>query len=170
MNSTALLIHHIQAVKKIDGLTSAHIIFIPESNLAFEGIHLEQELYRSNIQGICIMREDDNRAGVRVNREFKKVMALQLRYKLMDKSVYLHQDFVCIGTDNDAESMIKEIIDQLLNYTRIMKPSNDVHKAPTESYGGKMGHGFDDHAIALMLNLVMKNRFFLKEEQYEKWY
>lgn len=169
-DSISLLINHIQNIRKISGLNSAHIVFIPESNLAFEGIWAQQELYRSGLKDICVMHEDDNRAGVRINKEFKKMMAMALNYKMLDGSVYLHKDFICIGEDNTVEKMQDELIDQLLNYSRILKPSNDIHKPPIESYGGKMGHGFDDHAIALMLNLVMYRRFFGRKEVYSKWY
>lgn len=151
-------------------MQSSHIIFVPESNLAFEGIWLQQELHRSGLTDVCVMQEDENRAGVKINKEFKKIMAMSLNYKLLDKSVYFHRDFVCIGESNSPEDMKKEIIDQLRNYSRILVPSNDIHRPPTEKYGGKMGHGFDDHAIAIMLNLVMKNRFFISRERYEKWY
>ncbi len=168
--SISLLINHIQNIRKINGLSSANIIFIPESNLAFEGIWTQQELYRSGLSGICVMCEDDNRAGVRVNKEFKKLMAMALNYKMMEGGVYFHKDFVCIGEDNTVDEMKTEIIEQLLNYSRILKPSNDIHKPQTETYGGKMGHGFDDHAIALMLNLIMKNRFYARKEVYSKWY
>ena len=165
-----MLINHIQAVRRIDGLQSARIIFVPESNLAFEGIWLEQELHRSGLKSVCVMREDENRAGVRINKEYKKMMAMSLNYKLLDRSIYFHRDFACIGDDNSSDEMQREIIDQLRNYSRILVPSRDVHKPPDERYGGKMGHGFDDHAIALMLNLVMSRRFYSTPEKYGTWY
>ena len=168
--NTSVLINHIQAVRRIDGLQSAHIVFIPESNLAFEGIWIQQELHRSGLRDVCIMREDENRAGVRVNKEYKKIMAMSLNYKLLDQSIYFHRDFACIGEDNTIDKMQSEIIDQLRNYSRILVPSKDVHKAPDERYGGKTGHGFDDHAIALMLNLLMSRRFFSRTEAYSAWY
>ncbi len=89
------------------------------------------------------MQEDDNRAGVRVDNGFKKGMAMTLNSKLLDESIYVHQKFVCISEENDddAPPMLKEIVDQLINYSRILKPSNDIHKAPTERYSGKSGHG-----------------------------
>ncbi len=116
------------------------------------------------------MREDDNRAGVRVNNPFKKILAMNLGDKLRDNLVYFHKNFLCIGDDYTNEDMKGEIIDQLLNFSRIIKPSKDIHRPPTEIYSGKSGHGFDDHVIALMLNLVMMGRFFTRREAYSKWY
>ena len=95
---------------------------------------------------------------------------MALVYKLVDRSVFFHKNFLCIGEGNTVEDMKTEIITQLRNYSRILKQSNDIHKPPTETYGGKQGHGYDDHAIAIMLNLVMKNRFFTRKEVYGKWY
>ena len=169
-DAISLLVNHIQYLKKIPGLSGARFIFTPESNLAWEGIWTQTELYRAGLQDICVMVEDDNRAGVKINKEFKKLMAMGLNYKFLEKSVYFYKDFLCIGENNCAEDMKKEIIEQLLNYSRILKQSNDIHKPPVEIYGGKQGHGFDDHAIAIMINLVMKNRFFTNSEKYSKWY
>ena len=154
----------------MDGLNGARIILVPESNLAFEGIWIQQEVNRSGLEGICVMREDDNRAGVKINKDFKKLMAMALNYKLQERGVCFHTKFVCIGEKNTPESMMAEIVDQLLNYSRIITPSNNKHRSPTETYGGKMGHGYDDHAIAVQLNFVMKNRFYQKEDVYKKWY
>ena len=113
------------------------------------------------------MKEDENRAGVKINNQFKKLMKIGLETKLNEKSVYFYNNFITIG-ELSADEMKEEIIQQLLNYSRILKPSNDPHKAPTEIYGGKSGHGYDDHVIALQLNYVMKNRFN-DTQKYNMW-
>ena len=163
------MVNHITEIKKISYLETSNIIVVPESNLAFEGIWIAQELYRSGLfdKQLCVMKEDENRAGVKINNQFKKLMKMGLETKLNEKSVYFYNKFSTIG-ELSADEMKEEMIQQLLNYSRILKPSNDIHRPPTEIYSGKSGHGYDDHVIALQLNYVMKNRFH-DSEKYNMW-
>jgi len=163
----SLLINHIHEIKKIPELEISSIIVVPESNLAFEGIWIAQELYRSGTENICIMREDENRAGVKINNSFKKLMKMAIEVKLNEKTIFLYNNFISIG-ELSPDEMKEELIVQLLNYTRMIKPSKDPHKAPTEIFGGKSGHGFDDLVIALQINYVMRNRFN-DSDKYIKW-
>lgn len=151
-------------------MEGTRIIFVPESNLAWEGIHVQHALHKANIPDVCSMIEDDNRAGVKINNNSKKLMTLAFNTKLLERSVYFHKDFKCIGEDNTPEDMKQEIIIQLRNFSRILTPSRDIHKPPKETYGGKSGHGYDDHVIAVVLNHVMKNRFFNTPETYGNFY
>lgn len=164
----SLLVNHISEIKKIPELESSNIVIVPESNLAFEGIYVAQELYRSGEdKKLCIMKEDENRAGVKVNNSFKKMMKMGLETKLNEKSVYFYKKFISIG-ELGPDQMKEEIVLQLLNYTRTIRLSKDPHRAPTEIYGGKSGHGFDDHVIALQINYIMRNRFN-DSDKYRDW-
>ncbi len=165
-----MIIHHIQALRNLDILKGANVILIFESNLAFEGTWGAEAVLRSGIRDVCVMYEDDNRAGVRINKAFKKNMALALNYKLQDGDVAFYDKFVCTSEEYTVDTMKTDIINQLKNYSRILKPSNDIHKEPQEIYGGKEGYGFDDHVIALQINLIMFRRFFEKHAEYERWY
>lgn len=64
--------------------------------------------------------------------------------------------------------MKQEIYTQLANYSRILVPSKTLHDPPKEFYGGKNGYGFDDLAIAIQLNVVMRKRFF-ESDDYKKY-
>jgi hypothetical protein len=163
-------VQHIQALRSLHGLENAKIVFVPESNLAFEGVWTSFVLQRAMVRNICIMREDKGMTGVRVNREFKKLMAMGLKEKLLSGKVYMHRRFVCTGEDYSPKAMKNEMIDQLLNYSRKVKFANDEDNESTVIYGGKMGYGFDDHVIALQLNLVMKERFFIRRDVYAEYY
>jgi hypothetical protein len=162
-------VQHITAVRKIPGLQSAIVVFIPESNLGFEAIWQHYEIKRSGLPDVCVMHEDDNRAGVRTSRDLKRLMAITFNYTLLDGYVYFHRKFVCTGEQKTPEGMKLELIDQLKNYCRIIKPSNNPHALPVETYGGKSGYGFDDLALALQLNVTMKNRFF-SNPIYKEWH
>jgi len=158
-------------IRKIPNLEKCNIIFIPESNLGFEALWVSRELKHSGLNNIYIMNEDDNRAGVRMNAELKSNMAILLNEKLRTRSIKLYNKFITVGDEKSntpdkdgrkkdvAQLMIKDLFNQLLNYSRIIKPNKDPHKPPTEFYRGKDGYGYDDHVIALQLIAVMINRF-----------
>ncbi len=147
------------------------MVLVPESNLAFEGLWMQQELYRSRARDICVVEEDDNRAGIRTNLVVKKAMTMALDGVLRENNVYMHRDFVCIGEANSVSDMQAEIVKQLLNYSRNVRPArHNKHAAVTETYGGKSGYGFDDHVIALSMNIIMKGRFFRNVERYGAWH
>jgi hypothetical protein len=169
-DNIGVLVNHIQAVRKIPGLQSSHVVLVPESNLAFEGMWIEQEVKRTRLDNICTMKEDDNRAGVRTNNAMKKLMAMSLASLLNASRVCFHGEFVSVGDMHTPGAMREAIVEQVASYSRIIRPSTDIHRPPTETYGGKLGHGFDDLAIALMLNPVMERRFWENKTAYGRWH
>jgi hypothetical protein len=166
-----LLVNHIMHIRKnIPHLSHAKCIFIPESNLAFEGVHADHNLRRVGMPELITMYEDDQKAGIRTNRELKKMMALALGNMLVQERVCFYSDFFVLGTSWVPETMKTEIITQLENYTRVIKPAKSLDQDPIETFHGKWGGKSDDLAIALQLNFIMKNRFFAKEDVYGKYY
>ncbi len=163
-----LLVHHIQAIKKIQGLESAIIVFVPESNLAFEGIHQQYSLQRARIQHLCVMQEDENRAGIRMNYEIKKAMSYAMKAQINKRKLRFHKDFVCIGQTPifSSDDMRSDILSQMMSFSRIIIQSKDPMKPPREFYSGKRGHGFDDTVICMLINRFMKSRFFRRHEVY----
>ncbi len=167
---TSLVINHLAALSKSPGLRYARQVVIPESNLAFEGSWLMQDIHRSGAPNVCIMMEDDNRAGVRVNHALKKQMAQALGGRLRRREVCFRKDFVCIGESYPPEEMKEEIVKQLLNYScNTRRSKNNKHAPLVETYGGKGGYGFDDHVIALMINVIMQIHFFKPNNKYAHW-
>lgn len=162
------MINHIQAIRKIPGCGSAIVVFVPESNLAFEGIHQEHALRRSGVRDVCVMHEDDNRAGIRTNNDLKKGMAIAFQGVVSKKRLRFHEKFVCLTEKYSPDEMREDMLNQLMNYSRIIIQSKQPHKPPTEFYGGKRGYGYDDHAVAMQLNLIMKRRFY-QSERYKPW-
>lgn len=149
-------------------------MFVPESNLAYEGIRLSDDIKRSGLKNVCVMKEDDNRAGVRTNNDLKKGMAISFQKILNKGMVRFHQHFVCLtensGVKMTTEEMKDEIINQLIDFKRIIKPSKDPYKPATELFSGKRGCGYDDLTIATILNPVMQRRFFGDDVKYGSWY
>ena len=169
-NNSSLLQQHLIAVRKIPGLESSIIVFIPESNLGFEAIWCHYEIRRSGLDSVCVMQEDDNRAGVRTNKALKKMLAISFNYRLLSGRIFFHRRFVCTGEQKSPEGMKRDAEDQLLNYSRIIRPSNDPYAQPNEIYSGKGGNGTDDLAFAMQLNPAMKERFWERKDKYKDWY
>ncbi len=166
-----LLFRHLEEIKsRIPGLKNCVRVFIPESNLGFEAQHMEQQMKFAGLlsNNVCVMQEDDNRAGVRMNNQLKRMLANGLQFWLDTRSVCFHKKFFTLTEDSTAELMKKMLVDQLLNYSRILTPSRDPHAPPKERYSGKMGHGQDDLVIALQLNMTFKQRF-LNNPLYAKY-
>lgn len=146
----SLLVTHIQRLKRIQGLESALVIFIPESNLKYNAWHQSLGLRQSGLDGIVIMQEDHNRAGVSTSNDSKKAMALAFAEVLHRGHVRFHRDFVCVNSDITKKGytvpqMKDEICKQLASFTRRIEHSKtNPHQEPKEFYSGKGGAGTDD--------------------------
>ena len=166
-----ILIQHLLKLRTIPGLEEATIVFVPESNLAFEGTRITAEVQRAGIQNVCVMNEDENRAGVRSTASTKKMMAFVTGRALSDRRVRFHEQFLCVNEATTAGDLKKMIIDELRSYQRVLKQPSD-HRFGTvkEAYTGKIGSGCDDHAIAFQINYAMQNVFFSKRDTYKAFY
>lgn len=167
-----LLVRHIRAVSaSFPGADTARKIFVPESNLGYEAQHYALALQRHGFigDGYCVMNEDRERTGVRMNNEFKKNLMYNLKYFLEQHSVSFHQKMLCLSKKPD--DMRHELVNQLLAFARIIVPSKNIYKPPTEIFSGKEGRGSDDHVIALSLNVSMQRVFWGPQaEKYKKWH
>lgn len=155
-----------QKLRDLKGMEGARIIFIPESNLAFEGSWLDDSLRRSGIPNVITMREDANRAGVRINKQFKEAMTYTLNQKFMNDEVYFHESFLTTSDQYTTDDMKKDMLLQYNNFSEVTRPSRDPLLPPKVFYTGKRD-GFDDHVIATQINLHMRQRFFLSPDYKE---
>jgi hypothetical protein len=171
---TSLLINHLMALRRdIPGAEGARIVFIPESNLAWEAIWAVAEIQRSGIGDHWrVMREDDNRAGVKVNNNMKHLMVLNMNMRLTLGRVFRLDPFVSIGdSGRSPEEMCEHLLTQLKDFKRKVKPPRDPHHGKAlVSYSGKDGYGFDDLCMAFLLLDVMKNHFYSNTVKYGDFY
>ncbi len=167
-DTISLLINHMMALRQRPHLGGSTIVLVPESNLAMDGSWIRMEVYRHGIRNVVPMHEDEGRAGVRINAEFKGVMSRELARRVREATVYMSREFVCIGEENSPDAMKDEIVHQLTHFCRHTTPSKTPGRAATVAWHGKHARGFDDHVIALMINSMMKERFFNKST-YEAW-
>jgi hypothetical protein len=168
----SMLINHIIGVRRdVPGAQNARIVFIPESNLGFMAMSATDEIRRAGLRDICVMREDDNRAGIKTNRALKEVMAMAFNLKLMHGNAFLLDRFVCVGEGRTPEDMRDEVVMQLRNFSKIVKPPRDPRAGqPTVHYSGKAGYGFDDLTMALLLLNVLQPKFWTSEDMYGAWH
>ena len=158
-----LLLDHTAAIRRMPGFGDAAIIFIPESNLAFEGIHQANLLKRVGVRNVVLMTEDDNRVGVRTNAPLKAAMKMAFEEKLKKGHVRLHKDFLVVHEGSDRTEVLQQMREELDNYSVIYterKSADSLFEGPKVRICGKLGFGFDDLVICLQLNLIMKRRFF----------
>lgn len=159
---------HIQKLRNIEGFEAALIVFLPESNLAFEGLWIDDALKKSGVRNLITMKEDDNRAGVRINKEFKQVMAYTLNQKFMQENILFHESFLTTSDQYTTPEMKKDMISQFNNFSEITEPSKNPLLPSRVFYSGKRD-GFDDHVIATQINLFMQTRFFTSQDYKDYW-
>jgi hypothetical protein len=166
-----LLARHIDETSRVlPSLQRAVRVFIPESNLGFEAQHMEANLKHAGLSGdkFCVIKEDANRAGVRTTHSLKKMMSTNLEFRLLNGSIKFHRRFFTLTPGYTAVTMKRFIVDELLGFSRILKPSKDPLAAPREFYSGK-ANGHDDMVMSLCLNVVLKERFLRSRERYGRW-
>ncbi len=139
-----------------------------EANLGFEAQWLSQSVRRAGVKQVVVITEDNGRAGVRSTNEFKSMMRTSFGRLVKERRVRMWDNFVCSVSHEELGSvpekaksaMQKQLVDQLRDYSEIIKPSKDPFKPPTRTFSGKRGFGKDDHAIAIQINLFGKRRYF----------
>lgn len=154
-----MLVQHIVALRQISDYKHATFVFVPESNLAFEGPRLMDVIERSGLKRVVPMKEDENRAGVKTNNKLKDLMATTLHIKMIERSMFIHDKFVVTAEKSTRDTVLEDLRQHLTHYSRIIVPNEKFYVAPRIFYSGKHGPG-DDLTIALQLNLVMRNRFY----------
>jgi hypothetical protein len=168
------LVQHMEAVRKLRGLEGSRIVFCAESNLAFEGKRIAQDLARERVKHVYCLHEDKQDEGIRTTEALKKEMAISMGALLLQQKLRFHRQMVCISNSPEEHeqhtpaSMRKLIIDQLNAYSRELEPSkSNIYLPPKERYSGKRS-GADDHAIALQINWKAKERWDCNKAFYSR--
>jgi hypothetical protein len=115
---------------------------------------------------VTVMHEDNGKPGIRLDNKMKRDLVLSLNDRIQQKKIKIYKKFFTTAKDPafTPKEISDEIINQLINYSRILKRSNNVHEQPKEFYGGKLGHGFDDLAIAVQINNACRNVFYASDD------
>ena len=167
---TSLVINHIMALRqKIPGAEQARIVFIPESNLAFEAVRVTDEMHQCGMGDYWrVMIEDANRAGFKTNRDIKHLMVLNMNGRLVRDRVMRMKNFVSVGdTGETPEEVEQKLLGQIKDFMKKVKPPRDPHHGTaTISYSGKDGDGCDDLCMAFSFLDLLRNRFWSDSEKY----
>ena len=137
-----------------------------ESNLGNEAMHHQAYITSSGLVKVIVMNEDNNRAGVRTTHDMKRTMVIIMNDAMTHLRLHFYKDMISVNGKHDSKDMIKKIIQQVMNFHRIVEPPVKLHQEPKEIYNGKMGGGKDALLMALMLGLYMKNVAASKPEKY----
>ena len=167
------LIQHINAVRSIDGLQTAKIVFSPESNLGSEGKRIAQDLSRAGVKNCyCLMEDVRGNEGVRMTEEFKKEMYLSMNALLLYRRVRWHPMMKSVSDDEkfSAPRMRKLIIDEMCGYQRQLVYSKvDPLAPPKERFTGKIGGvACDDHCITMQICFKSMEFWTSKPDFYSK--
>ncbi len=174
----SLLVDHMRMLRSHPRMRNARLVVIPESNLAFEAVHLDSELRRNfdDDEYVCL-REDRFQSGVRMNNLLKRGMAESLNRELRLGALHFWSDFMSAEAQREtrdnfrnlhAESMRDDVMMELRDFMRIVRPAKDPTRDPVVQYSGKLYGGSDDKVMALLLaNTGMK--IFYNSETYDRY-
>ena len=164
-----IIVAHINMLRSMPGLEHARVIFCPEANLGGEGVRLTDDLRRSRLHNVYVLREDGGNEGFRTTAAAKEDMKNSVNAALNEHRIRFHPNCVCANTEQNhtPESMRKLLITELLNYKRqLIYSSTDPYKLPTVRYTGKIGGTCDDHAIVCQLLYVCREIYRQKWSYY----
>lgn len=120
-----------------------------------------------------IMNEHDGRPGIRTDHLVKEDLKLQMERKVEKRRIKKWKNLFTFSKTPTVtftgQELWDELFYQLKNYSKILKPSKDVHGKTKEFYGGKQGYGFDDLAMAIQINLECKRRFYKPNSKYKNY-
>lgn len=165
-----LVVRHINALRKLPGLSGAKVIFVPESNSGFESQTYALGIIEHKVPHVYLMDEDTKHVGIRSTNSSKKRMAILLGHALRAHMVRFHPLLVVTTEQNTADDMRKLLIQQLGDFKRKVKirrtsADNDGVPEYTEIYSGKHGGHRDDHALGTMINYIGHVIYMQKYEE-----
>lgn len=96
-----VIIEHLRRIRFVPGCQNSTIVIVPESNLGFEALHIEdyiREAFGPPRPGnYVVMKEDDTRAGIKTNEDIKLAMTTSLDRVLRHHAMHFHRNFFSVG-------------------------------------------------------------------------
>ena len=153
-------------MRSIEGLQTAFIVFVLESNLAYESQHITNMLYTKGIPRWALLKEGaGGSAGWLTTAPRKEEMCLNLRGYLTGRKISMYENFV--STHNDVPTTLSMLKSELKNYCVIVEAPNTPFGKVKKTYGGKIGNRQDDLCIAMQLALIGME-YLYKSDKYRK--
>jgi hypothetical protein len=157
-----MIVNMIKAIRKMPQFSGSNIILIPETNYGNESTWIKRDIDAYQLKNVYCMVEDGDRPGVRTDEKLKSDIADIMNEKFRNDKFKVASNFICTGNGNKdltPEVLLKDIYNQILNYSQNSVPNKDPHKPPKIFYGGKNGYGSDDHALAIQWTILLINKF-----------
>tara|TARA_B110001452_G_scaffold254727_1_gene246545 strand:- start:12263 stop:12754 length:492 start_codon:yes stop_codon:yes gene_type:complete len=145
-----LLIKHILAVRQIPELAHTTMVFVFESNLAFESQHLLHAVEAAGVKRWVSLSEGQAGShGWLTTHERKEQMCLLVREALTVGKIAFHRNFFSL--ELGAAGAKRQIKDELLSYCCVTEPAKTMFGKARKTYTGKVHGKQDDLCIALQL-------------------
>lgn len=160
---------HIQKLRSIREYAGCQIVFCAEENLGWEASHMSNYLREKRLPNVIIMCEAKNdKDGWHTDAGTKERAALRMsqilnerRLKFSDRMIRVQRQ----NAENDEKQLRENMINQLQQFMRIVKPVKNLWDKEKVEYSGKLS-GRDDLAMALQMSLLIYERFVQRSDKY----
>ena len=162
-----LIINHVASIRTIPGLEDATIVFVLESNLAFESQHIIHALNEGKVKKWLALSEGaSGGVGWLTTHERKESMCFQLRESLNIGNIGLSKHFV--SNSLGKQEMLQVISEEMRNFCILVEPPKTAFGKVKKTYSGKIGGRNDDVIITMQL-AIAGMRVFYQSEKYNKF-
>jgi len=146
-------------------LSTAFIVLMIESNLAFESDHMASHMNRSGLRNIVFMRECSNvaRVGIQTTATSKDQQVLIFLETVATEALTFYDKLHT--NEDDAPAMRERLFRELENYAIVVNPSTGKKK-----YTGKVGQEQDDLSMAIQMCLLHTRIFKTDVNKYGKFH
>jgi hypothetical protein len=152
--------------KRIKEIANSNYLVLPESNYGRESQWLSIVLrnYFKETKRFYIMRAEKEIDGFRTDENEKFRMVKNIECVLKDKRLKFHRKLYTTFEGGDKKKFVNHIVEEMLNFSEIVKPSKTSTLPPRVFYGGKKGYGTDDTVIAIGIVLNRMNKYYTEKK------
>ena len=137
-----------------------------------EALEDHPELY-----SVCVLQEDNGRAGVRVSSIGKEFMILEMDRKISSGCLKFHDHVVTAGKNglgqrSSPDQKKKDFVNQLNSFVWVIDSAKTAHGKSKRSATGKLGGNQDDICMATLHSRVAETLFNSAngKQRYKEWH
>ena len=154
-----LLVKHLLALRGIPIFAPCKVVFVFESNLAFESQHLLHAVEAAGIKNwVSLSEGQQGTLGWLTTNERKEQMCLLLREALTVGKIALSEHFFSIEmTKLEARNRLE---DEIGSYCVVTEAAKTTFGKVRKTYTGKLYGKQDDLCVAVQLAVIGQSKFF----------
>ena len=154
-----LLVKHLLALRGIPIFAPCKVVFVFESNLAFESQHLLHAVEQAGIKNwVSLSEGQQGTLGWLTTNERKEQMCLLLREALTVGKIALSEHFFSIEmTKLEARNRLE---DEIGSYCVVTEAAKTTFGKVRKTYTGKLYGKQDDRCVAVQLAVIGQSKFF----------